>query len=293
MIQEDEKLQKHRIRGAHISTVCSIALVLFLMGLQLLILGYSRKVSDYVKENIGFTVVFKEYTRESDLDELHKQIKLLPGVKSTRYVSPDEAASELQKDLGHDFIDFLGYNPLLPSIEVHLKADYMQSDSVANFEKSITSYHIVKEMFYQRDLVSVVNDNVRTISLWLIGFCSLILIITVVLINNTMRLLIYSKRFVINSMQLVGATGGFIRRPFLLKSVLQGIVGSLLAISLLSGGLAYLQNKIPEIISTEDLTMIGIIFVILLIIGVFITFISAFFSVNKFLRMRNSDQIYK
>ncbi|MDE7149150.1 MAG: permease-like cell division protein FtsX, partial [Bacteroidales bacterium] len=212
--------------------------------------------------------------------------------KSTRYISSKDAATELQADLGHDFIDFLGYNPLLPSIEVHLKAGYMQTDSVAQFEREITRYHMVKEMFYQRDLVSIVNDNVRKISFWLMGFGTLTLLIAILLINNTMRLLIYSKRFTINTMQLVGATAGFIRRPFLLKSLMHGFIGAGLAVLSLAAGLFYLHGKVPEVISRTDLPMIIGVFVLLFALGLLITLISAYFSVNKYVRMRNSDRIY-
>lgn len=292
MIREDDKLQRNRIRGAHVSTVCSIALVLFLIGIQTLILAYTNKISNYVKENIGFTVIIKDQTREQDILDLQALIDRSACVKSTRYISAKEAAHELQTDLGHDFIDFLGYNPLLSSIEVHLKADYMQTDSVAQFEENITRYHIVKEMFYQRDLVSIVNDNVKRISLWLMGFEILTLLIAVLLINNTMRLLIYSKRFTINTMQLVGATSKFIRKPFLIKSLVHGLIGPSLAVLLLSLGLVFLHGKVPEVVAKDDIFMIIGVFVLLFALGLLITLTSAYFSVNKYIKMRNSDKIY-
>lgn len=292
MIREDDKLQRNRIRGAHVSTVCSIALVLFLIGIQTLILAYTNKISNYVKENIGFTVIIKDQTREQDILDLQALIDRSACVKSTRYISAKEAAHELQADLGHDFIDFLGYNPLLSSIEVHLKADYMQTDSVAQFEENITRYHIVKEMFYQRDLVSIVNDNVKRISLWLMGFEILTLLIAVLLINNTMRLLIYSKRFTINTMQLVGATSKFIRKPFLIKSLVHGLIGPSLAVLLLSLGLVFLHGKVPEVVAKDDIFMIIGVFVLLFALGLLITLTSAYFSVNKYIKMRNSDKIY-
>ena len=292
MIREDDKLQRNRIRGAHVSTVCSIALVLFLIGIQTLILAYTNKISNYVKENIGFTVIIKDQTREQDILDLQALIDRSACVKSTRYISAKEAAHELQADLGHDFIDFLGYNPLLSSIEVHLKADYMQTDSVAQFEENITRYHIVKEMFYQRDLVSIVNDNVKRISLWLMGFEILTLLIAVLLINNTMRLLIYSKRFTINTMQLVGATSKFIRKPFLIKSLVHGLIGPSLAVLLLSLGLVFLHGKVPEVVAKDDIPMIIGVFVLLFALGLLITLTSAYFSVNKYIKMRNSDKIY-
>lgn len=293
MIQEDNaKFEKKRIRSAHVTTVLSIATVLFLLCIQCLMLGYTRKVSDYVKENIGFTLMIKDYTREQDILDLKEIIDRSPFVKSSRYISKAEAAKELQEDLGQDFVSFLGYNPLLPSIEIHLKAGYATQDSISKFEEELTRYHIVKEMFYQPDLIRLVNDNVAKISFWL-GIISLfILILAIYLLNNTMRLLIYSKRFTINTMQLVGATASFIRRPFLQKSMIQGLLGALIAIVVSGLGLLLMNRKVPEIINGNDLGMIIRVFVLVLLIGLLFTLVSAWFSVNKYLRMRNSDNLY-
>ncbi|MCM1532192.1 MAG: permease-like cell division protein FtsX [Bacteroides sp.] len=293
MIQEENaKFEKKRIRSAHVTTVLSIATVLFLLCIQGLMMGYTHKVSDYVKENIGLTLMIKDYTREQDILEMKEIIDRSPFVKSSRYISKAEAARELQDDLGQDFVSFLGYNPLLPSIEIHLKADYATQDSIAKFEEELTRYHIVKEMFYQPDLIQLVNDNVAKISFWL-GLISLfILVLAVYLLNNTMRLLIYSKRFTINTMQLVGATASFIRRPFLRKSMLQGLLGAVIAIAVASFGLIVLHNRVPEIINGHDSGMILRVFTIVLLIGLLFTLVSAWFSVNKYLRMRNSDNLY-
>ncbi len=293
MIQEDNaKFEKKRIRSAHVTTVLSIATVLFLLCIQCLMLGYTRKVSDYVKENIGFTLMIKDYTREQDILDLKEIIDRSPFVKSSRYISKAEAAQELQEDLGQDFVSFLGYNPLLPSIEIHLKAGYAIQDSISKFEDELTRYHIVKEMFYQPDLIRLVNDNVAKISFWLGVISLFILILAIYLLNNTMRLLIYSKRFTINTMQLVGATASFIRRPFLQKSMLQGLLGAVIAIAVSGLGLLLMNRKVPEIINGNDLGMILRVFVLVLVIGLLFTLVSAWFSVNKYLRMRNSDNLY-
>ncbi len=292
MQKEDEQLERKRIRGAHVTTVLSIATVLFLLSIQGLMLGYTRKVSDYVKENIGFTLMIKEYTREQDIMDMKAIIDKSPFVKSSRYISKEEAAKELQEDLGQDFVDFLGYNPLLPSIEIHLKADYANQDSITKFEEELTRYHLVKEMYYQPDLIRLVNDNVAKISFWLSIASLFILIVAIYLISNTIRLLIYSKRFNINTMQLVGATPGFIRKPFLKKSLAQGLAGAFIAIVLASALLAYLNRKAPEIINAGDLPMIALVFAIVLATGIAFTMVSAWISVNKYLKMRNSDRIY-
>lgn len=293
MIQEENaKFEKKRIRSAHATTVLSIATVLFLLCLQGLMLGYTHKVSDYVKENIGFTLMIKDYTREQDIMDLKAIIDRSPFVRSSRYISKAEAAKELQDDLGQDFVSFLGYNPLLPSIEIHLKADYATQDSISKFEEELTRYHIVKEMFYQPDLIRLVNDNVAKISFWLGVISLFILILAVYLLNNTMRLLIYSKRFTINTMQLVGATASFIRRPFLRNSMLQGLAGAVIAIVVTTLGLFALHHKVPEIINMHDWGMIARVFLLVLAVGLTFTLVSAWFSVNKYLRMRNSDNLY-
>ena len=290
--KEEDKIERKRIRGAHVTTVLSIATVLFLLCVQGLMLGYAEKVSDYVKENIGFTLMIKEYTRESDIMDMKGIIDRSPYVKDSRYISKEEAAKELQEDLGQDFIEFLGYNPLLPSIEIHLKADYANQDSVAKFEDQLTRYHIVKEMYYQPDLIRLVNDNVARISIWLSIASLFILMVAIYLISNTLRLLIYSKRFTINTMQLVGATPKFIRRPFIRKSVAQGILGSLIAIACAGLCLAYLNGKVPEIITMQDSGMVLCVFASVLVAGVLFTLASSWVSVNKYLKMRNSDRLY-
>ena len=293
MIQEDNaKFEKKRLRSAHVTTVLSIATVLFLICIQCLMLGYTRKVSDYVKENIGFTLMIKDYTREQDILDLKEIIDRSPFVKSSRYISKAEAAKELQDDLGQDFVSFLGYNPLLPSIEIHLKAGYATQDSISKFEEELTRYHIVKEMFYQPDLIRLVNDNVAKISFWLGVISLFILVLAIYLLNNTMRLLIYSKRFTINTMQLVGATAAFIRRPFLQKSMLQGLLGAAIAIAVSGIGLLLMHRRVPEIINGNDMGMIVRVFLLVAVIGLLFTLVSAWFSVNKYLRMRNSDNLY-
>lgn len=294
MRQEDNtRFEKKRIRSAHVTTVLSIATVLFLLSLQGIMLGYTQKISDYVKENIGFTLMIKDYTREQDILDLKAIIDRSPYVKSSRYISKDEAARELREDLGQDFVGFLGYNPLLPSIEIHLKADYANQDSVSKFEEQLTRYHIVKEMYYQPDLIRLVNDNVAKISFWLSLTSLFILVVAIYLVSNTIRLLIYSKRFNINTMQLVGAKPSFIRRPFLYKSLVQGLLGSVIALAGTTLVLFYFHRKLPEIINANDMGMVAAVYAAVLAVGISFTMASAWISVNKYLRMRNSDRIYE
>ncbi|MDR1973062.1 MAG: permease-like cell division protein FtsX [Bacteroidales bacterium] len=293
MTINEKGIEKRRLRGSNVTTVFSITLVLFLLGVQAIMLCYTQKISDYVKERIGLTVVIKEFTREQDIKELQEKIDNMPFVRSTEYITKEQAAKNLKADLGEDFIDFLGYNPLLPSIEVHFKHDYLHNDSIADFEKEITRFHLVKEIYYQEDLISFVNDNVEKISIYLMAFCLITLLVAILLINNTMRLLIYSKRFNIHTMQLVGARSSFIRRPFIYTGLIQGVIGAILAILLLSAGLFYMNEKMPTIISYNDIYTISIVFAFLIFIGIFFTMLSTYISVTRYIRMRSSDKIHR
>jgi len=274
------------------TSIVSISLVLFLLGLMGLLMLNAKKLSVYVKENIGFSIILKDNVKEVDIIRLQKNLDAARYVKTTEYITKEKAARELQEDLGEDFIEFLGYNPLLASIDVRLYADYANPDSIAVIEKDLQEYDQVKEVFYQKSLVHLVNENVRKISLIILLFSALLFLIAMALINNTIRLSVYSKRFIINTMQLVGATRGFIRRPFLFKSALHGIYGAFIAIALLIGILYFAQKELKEIISLQDVEIIGILFFFVLLVGIIINWISTFFAVNKFLRLKADDLYY-
>ncbi|MCK4637803.1 MAG: permease-like cell division protein FtsX, partial [Bacteroidales bacterium] len=230
MSKAEDKYSKRRLKSSYVTTLVSITLVLFMLGMLGLIILHAKKLSDYVKENIGFSIIMKENVKEAGIIQLQKTLDASDYVKSTEYITKEKAAEELTKDLGEDFIDFLGYNPLLPSIDLRLKAEYANIDSLAIIEKDLLANKNVKEVFYQKSLVHLINKNLRRISIIILGFSILLLIIAIALINNTIRLSVYSKRFLIKSMQLVGATQAFIRRPFILKGILHGILGAFIAI---------------------------------------------------------------
>ncbi len=215
MSKRDETYQRRKLQSSRATALISITLVLLMVGLLGLIVLHAQKLSDYVRENIGFSIIMKENVREAGIVQLQKTLDASRFVKSTEYITPEQAAEELQEELGEDFIGFLGYNPLLPSIELKLRADYTNIDSLEMIESELLANPDVKEIYYQKDLVHLINRNIRRISLVILGFSVLLLVIAIALINNTIRLSVYSKRFIIRTMQLVGATGGFIRRPFL------------------------------------------------------------------------------
>ena len=234
MTSMEEKYTRRRYQSSVATTVVSITLVLVMLGLLALTVFHAKKLSDYVKENIGFRVYIKEDAPVEEIILLQKRLDASAFVKSSEYISPEEAARELTTELGEDFIDFLGYNPLPPSIDLRVKAAYANVDSLEVIESRLMQELIVKEVFYQKSLVHLINKNIRRISIVLLGFSGLLLLIAMALINNTIRLSVYSKRFIIRTMKLVGATRGFIGRPFILRGVLQGLYSAIFAIILLS-----------------------------------------------------------
>ena len=214
---------KTSLFSSYFTTTLSISMILFLFGLLGLLLINAQRLSDFMKENIGVTLILKDGTKEVEVMKLQKTLETTNFIKSTRFVDKQSAAAELKKELGEDFVDFLGFNPLLSSIDVTVYAAYANPDSLYRLEKKLLSHPEIQEVYYQRNLVKQLNSNVRKISLILLALSFLMFIIFAALINNTIRLSIYSKRFLINTMQLVGATRSFIRRPFIFKSALHGI----------------------------------------------------------------------
>jgi cell division transport system permease protein len=289
MASVNEKYARRKAQSSYFSTVISISLVLFMLGALGLIVLHAKKLSDYVKENIGFSIILKENVKEVDIVQLQKTLDAANYVKSTEYITKEKAAESLKKDLGEDFVSFLGYNPLLASIEVRLKADYANNDSIAWIERELLANTKVKEVIYQKSLISMVNENIKKISLVMLGFSALLLLISIALINNTIRLSIYSKRFLIKSMQLVGATKGFIRRPFVIKGIMQGIYAGIIAVALLVGLLYFAQREIPELLYLQDEQLIAILFGFVILLGILISWFSTFLAVRKYLRLKTDD----
>jgi cell division transport system permease protein len=234
-------------------------------------------------------VIINEGTKEVDILQLQKQIEGNNYVKNTAYVSKEEAAKNLTADLGEDFIKFLGYNPLLSTIDVYLKADFANNESIEVLSKQLGKNPIINEVRYQKSLVDMINQNIRTISLVILGFGGVLLIIAVALINNTIRLAIYSQRFLIKSMQLVGATRGFIRKPFISYGILHGFIAGLIAIILLLLTLYFAQQEIPELVVLTDMFEFTIVFLGVVAVGILISGISTYFAVTKYLGLKTQD----
>ena len=278
-----------RILSSSASVVISLSLVLFVIGLLGLVLINAQRLSNYVKENIGFTIMLKEGVNEIEIMNFQKTLDAADFAKSSTFVSKEQATKDLQNDLGEDFVSFLGYSPLLASFDVKLNASYANTDSLAFIKAELNNYPLVHTIFYQENLIDKLNSNVNRLSFFLFSFCLLLFVIAFALINNTIRLSVYSKRFLIRTMKLVGATNSFIQRPFLIKGIYQGIYSSIFAIFMLIGSIQLIQSETASILNITDLKIIGLIFIIIFIFGFFLSWISTFFAVRKFIKQNESE----
>lgn len=263
-----------------------------MVGLMGFLVLNARNLSEYVKENISFSVILDEEIKEVDIIRIQKNLDAARYVKSTRYITKERAASELEDMLGEDFISFLGYNPLSPSIEVNLFAAWANPDSIAVIEKDIEQFQDVQEVYYQKSLVHLVNENIRRISIIITAFSLMLFLISLSLINNTIRLSVYARRFIINTMKLVGATNAFIRRPFLARSAAHGLYAAILANGLMFGLIYTVQKEFADLFGFHDLQTIGLLFLSIVILGIIINWISTFFAVSRYLRMKTDDLYY-
>jgi cell division transport system permease protein len=289
-IQENQ-IVKRRLTSSYLTTVISISLVLFLLGIVGFLILNVQNLSRHVKENIGVNIELKDNVREADIQQFRKILDARKFVKSTEYITREQAAIETQKVLGEDFISFLGFNPLPASIKVKLNAPWANPDSILKIESDLKKFPQVGEFYYRKTLIHEINDNVRKISLIIFSFTLLLFLIALTLINNTIRLSVYSKRFVIHTMQLVGATHGFIRLPFIYKGIYYGLLSSMIAILLLLGTIYIVQNQIEGLIDFVEPDILALLFAGVIITGILISSISTFFAVNKYLNVK-TDTLY-
>ena len=294
MSEEKEKKSAKRYGSTNISTIVGMSLVLFVLGLLGLILLNAKMLSDYAKENIGFAIYLNKNVKEADVIQLKKTLDAEIYVKSTQYIDEERAVEILKEDLGEeeDFMDFLEYNPLLASIDIKLNPEYAHLDSLNVFESRLLENPQIHEVDIRKDLAVLINENVRKISLLLLCFTGLLLIIAIGLINNTIRLTIYSQRFLIKTMQLVGATHGFIRMPFVIKGIINGIISALLAILFLYGVFYLTQQNLPELIDLQNIELYLSLFSIVMILGILISWFSTSLAVSKYLRAQTGDLYY-
>ncbi|TYR33599.1 FtsX-like permease family protein [Sphingobacterium phlebotomi] len=288
----EEGSPRKKTKSVYVSTVISIALVLLMTGLLGLILVHAKNLSKYVKENIVLNIIVNDNVNEGDVLAMQKDLEKDPYVLRTEYISKELAAKNLKEDLGEDFVEYLGHNPLLPSIDVYLKEQYANTDSIQTFIQKSAKNSRVKEVIYQESLIDMVNKNIRIIGIVVLGFTIVLLIIAVALINNTIRLAIYSQRFLIKSMQLIGATKNFIRKPYLLYGIFHGLLGAMIAVLLLIFTLQFAQKQIPDLVFLRNWYEFGAIFLIVVALGIVISGFSTYFAVTKYLKAK-SHSLYR
>ncbi|WP_396140572.1 cell division protein FtsX [Flavobacterium sp.] len=284
-----EKFQKRRVITSYFSVVLSIFLVLFLLGILGLFVINSKRLSDNFKEEIAMTVFFKTEATDSVIKAFNSELKTAKFAKSFEYVSKEKAAEKHMKVIGEDFMQFLGVNPLQNSFDIHLKADYVTNEGIAKIENRLRKNDMIADIVYDKQLVALVNENIKNISMWILIVSCVFALVSVLLINSSLRLSIYANRFIIKTMQMVGATKSFIRKPFIQRSVYLGLIGSALAIVALIGVLIYIQTTFPSLGILEDKLAIAIVLVGVLVLGVVITWISTFFATQRFLNLRTDD----
>ena len=283
------KKKTYKFRKNTVTSTLSMSMVLLLVGLVLMLLLVGRDMSTFVKENINLSIVLKDSINRSDEQRLEKFLLNAEYAKSVTYISKDEALKDHIASLGDNPAEFLGYNPLKASIEVKLQEKYATPEGVKTIEGSVKSFEIIDRVVYQKDMVSLVSENVTRISYVLLGLAAILLFISIALINNTIRMSLYSNRFLINTMKLVGATPGFIRKPYMIKTMINSLIASVIAIGLLVGVVAYVQVQfaIPDVLIQS--TNLIIVAAAVVLLGLLLSVVSSWISVGRYLRMTSND----
>ncbi len=286
-----EKYQKRRLRSSYLSVIVSIALVLFMLGILGLLILNTKKVSDYFKEQAAITLYLKDDMNKDKIKKLQSSIDREAFTKETRFTSKEEAAEIYKKENGEDFMNFLGYNPLQNSIDIFVKADFVTPEKMEEIAKKYKRNSYIEEISYDKPLIDLLTKNVKRISIFILIFSALSTLVVVVLINSSIRLSIYSKRFTIKTMQMVGATKRFIRKPFIWGSIKLGIIGGLIALAALASVIFYIHKNFPEFNMINDKIQLAILFGGIFLIGIIITWLSTFFATQRFLNLR-TDELY-
>jgi len=287
-----EKYQKRRLISSYFSVVISISLVLFLLGLLGLLVLNSKRVADYFKEQIAITVFLKDSAKEVEINQLKQSLALAEYTKSATFVSKEEAAEEHQQTLGENFIEYLGENPLQNSIDIYILADFVTPEKMEEITDELKNKSFVDDVVYDKPLIAQLTENVTRISFWVLIVSGIFTFIAVLLINSSIRLSIYSKRFTIKTMQMVGATKRFIRRPFVWRSVRLGIIGALVAMAGMGATLYYLDKSFPQLELLNAPLMLAMLFGFVFLTGLLITWISTFIATQRFLNLRTDDLYY-
>ena len=291
MASSFDQYQKRKLISSYFSVVISIALVLFLLGCLGLLVLNAKKLADHFREQVVVTIYLNDSAKEVEVNQLQKSLAMADYTKEAKYVSKEEAAQIVKSDIGEDFMEFLGTNPLQNSIDVYLKADYVTNETLDGITAELSNKAFIEDIKYDNDLVEIMNNNVKKITFWVLILSAVFTLIAVLLINSSIRLAVYSKRFIIKTMQMVGATKRFIRRPFVSKSIQLGIIGAVVALIGMSVVLYYLDRTFPQLELLQKPILIGGLFAGVFLLGILITWISTFIATQRFLNLK-TDQLY-
>ena len=289
MASSFDKFQKRRLISSYFSVVLSVFLVLFLLGLLGLFIINSKRLSDNFKEDIVMSVFFKNEANDTIFKAFETEMKSGKFAKDFNFVSKEQAAKEHEKTLGENFTEFLGANPLYNSYDIHLKADYVTNIGFSRMESEIRKNPMVADVVYDKQLITLVNDNVKKISMWVLIISGIFAFISILLINSSLRLSIYANRFIIKTMQMVGATKAFIRKPFVTRSIILGVIGSVLSIFALIGVLIYVSTNFPALDIFKDQLLTILVLLGVLVLGILITWVGTHFATQRFLNLRTDD----
>jgi len=287
-----EKYQKRRLRSSYFSVIISIALVLFLVGIFGLLLIGANSLSKHLKEQVAISVYLKDNINKASIKKFQKKLEQKDFTKKVIYTSKEAAAKQYILETGEDFMEFLGENPLQASLDVYVKSEFVTEKKIKDIESQMQKSPLVSAINYDKPLVELLVKNINKLSFWMLLFSAIFTLIAIALINSSIRLSVYSKRFNIKTMQMVGATKSFIRKPFVWKSIKLGFFGALLAIFILVGILFYVHTYIQQINLLVDGTFIGILFVGILLLGIFISWVSTYFATQRFLNLRTEELYY-
>jgi len=292
MSQSFERYQNRRLISSYFSVVLSISLVLFLLGVLGVLVLNTKKLGDHFKEQIKVTIFLKDSAKNAEIDQLQQSLALADYTKEVLFVSKEDAAEQLKEEIEEDFLGFLGYNPLKNAIDLSLLAQFVTQDQIEEIVAQINSKSFVSEVVYDQPLVDLLNNNIKKISFWILLISGIMTLIAVLLINSSIRLALYSKRFIIKTMQMVGATKGFIRKPFMITNIKLGIIGAFTAQLSLGILLGYLDYLFPSLGLLSDLPLLGTLSIAIFVIGIVIAASSTFFAAQRFLNLRTSELYY-
>jgi len=291
-MNDESKKGKYRVGNVHFTSTISMSLVLFLIGLVSLLLFMARDLGTQIRENISLSIVLNENVPAANITRIHQYLEKSKYVKSVAFISKEDALKEHIQAMGDDPEKYLGYNPLMASFEIKLKADYANKDSVEIFESKLKVFEGINRITYQKEIVNLVNDNIARISFVLLAVATLLMLISITLMNNTIRVSIYSNRFLINTMKLVGATPWFIRKPYIIRGMTNGFLASLISLTMLGIMLFYIKNNIGLNLFTLHTKTLIEVSAIVIVLGVVLTALSSYSAVGKYLRMQTNDMYF-